>query len=215
MANRFYGDPEQFWRICDANRTLRPDDLETAGHAAGDPDRGAVMGDAAFTLLIDGAPADTDLVDAVEQIEIDASLEEANAFRIQFGITKTALGDWSILEADPFAPLRPVSVLLRRGDALPQTLINGYVAEERVDYSDQPGASTLEISGLDVTSLMNVEEKITAWPNLLRQRDRDVDPRALRHPPARRRHTDDARRARRHNDPARQRHPLPAAPGPA
>jgi hypothetical protein len=31
VANRFYGDPEQFWRICDANRALRPDDLETAG----------------------------------------------------------------------------------------------------------------------------------------------------------------------------------------
>ena len=31
VAHRFYGDPEQFWRICDANRTLRPDDLEAPG----------------------------------------------------------------------------------------------------------------------------------------------------------------------------------------
>lgn len=27
LAHRFYGDPEQFWRICDANAALRPDDL--------------------------------------------------------------------------------------------------------------------------------------------------------------------------------------------
>lgn len=27
LAYRFYGDPEQFWRICDANRALRPDNL--------------------------------------------------------------------------------------------------------------------------------------------------------------------------------------------
>lgn len=27
LAARFVGDPEQFWRICDANGAMRPDDL--------------------------------------------------------------------------------------------------------------------------------------------------------------------------------------------
>jgi nucleoid-associated protein YgaU len=27
LAHRYYRDPEQFWRICDANRALRPEDL--------------------------------------------------------------------------------------------------------------------------------------------------------------------------------------------
>lgn len=27
IAHRYYRDPERFWRICDANRTMRPDDL--------------------------------------------------------------------------------------------------------------------------------------------------------------------------------------------
>ena len=27
LAFRYYDDPEQFWRICDANRALLPDDL--------------------------------------------------------------------------------------------------------------------------------------------------------------------------------------------
>ena len=31
IAYRVFGDSEQFWRICDANRTLRPDSLETLG----------------------------------------------------------------------------------------------------------------------------------------------------------------------------------------
>jgi nucleoid-associated protein YgaU len=30
IAFRFYQDPEQFWRICDANRALLPDDLVRA-----------------------------------------------------------------------------------------------------------------------------------------------------------------------------------------
>jgi hypothetical protein len=33
ITARYLGDPEQFWRICDANRVLRPDTLtETVGH---------------------------------------------------------------------------------------------------------------------------------------------------------------------------------------
>jgi hypothetical protein len=31
IAYRFYGDPEQFWRLCDGNRTLHPADLEVTG----------------------------------------------------------------------------------------------------------------------------------------------------------------------------------------
>jgi hypothetical protein len=32
VTARFLGDPEQFWRICDANRAMRPDELtETVG----------------------------------------------------------------------------------------------------------------------------------------------------------------------------------------
>jgi hypothetical protein len=31
IAWRFLGDPEQFWRICDANATLQPETLEIVG----------------------------------------------------------------------------------------------------------------------------------------------------------------------------------------
>jgi hypothetical protein len=31
LANTYYSDPEQFWRICDANEAMRPDDLLQIG----------------------------------------------------------------------------------------------------------------------------------------------------------------------------------------
>ena len=31
LAARYLGDPTQFWRICDANGALRPDELEELG----------------------------------------------------------------------------------------------------------------------------------------------------------------------------------------
>jgi hypothetical protein len=34
LAARHLGDPQQYWRICDANRAVRPDELiETLGRA--------------------------------------------------------------------------------------------------------------------------------------------------------------------------------------
>lgn len=124
------------------------------------------MDSATVTLLIDELPADADVLDALEEIEIETSIEDASVFRIRFGIAKTEIGDWTILESDPFQPFVRVSILLQRGDLPPDTIINGYVCEERVVYADDPGSSTLEVSGLDATSLMNVEEKVVAWPNM-------------------------------------------------
>jgi hypothetical protein len=31
LTARYLGDPEAFWRVCDANNVLRPDDLEQVG----------------------------------------------------------------------------------------------------------------------------------------------------------------------------------------
>jgi hypothetical protein len=31
MANEFLGDPQLFWRLCDANGAMRPEELETPG----------------------------------------------------------------------------------------------------------------------------------------------------------------------------------------
>jgi hypothetical protein len=31
ITARYLGDPEQFWRVCDANRAMQPEDLETVG----------------------------------------------------------------------------------------------------------------------------------------------------------------------------------------
>jgi nucleoid-associated protein YgaU len=34
LAARYLGDPQQYWRICDANRAMRPDELvETLGRS--------------------------------------------------------------------------------------------------------------------------------------------------------------------------------------
>jgi phage protein D len=119
-----------------------------------------------YTLLLGFAPAPPELLDAVEEIEVDSSLEEASVFRLKLGIAATESGDWSVLEDDPFRPLAPVSIKLQTDTGLPETLLNGYVSSLDAAYGEGPGESSLEVSGMDATLLMNLQEKVMPWPSL-------------------------------------------------
>ncbi|HVO10140.1 MAG TPA: LysM domain-containing protein [Vicinamibacteria bacterium] len=48
VANQYLGDPEQFWRLCDANRVLRPEELTEA------------VGRRILITLPEGVPGPTD-----------------------------------------------------------------------------------------------------------------------------------------------------------
>ena len=119
-----------------------------------------------FTLQIGYAPAPEAVVAAVRQIEVEAAIEEASAFRLTLAVEQTAIGDWTVLELDLFRPLVPVTIRVSGALGVPEALINGYVTAQQVRYSDQPGETVLEVTGMDATLLMNLQEKAMAWPNM-------------------------------------------------
>ena len=119
-----------------------------------------------FTLLIGMAPAPQPVMDAVQEIEVEASTEAASVFRLRLNIAQTEGGDWTVLQLDPFRPLVPVQVRVQTGMGIPEAIINGYVTGQNVNYSDEPGRSTLEVTGMDATLLMNLQEKVMLWPNM-------------------------------------------------
>jgi len=119
-----------------------------------------------FTLLLGFVPAPPPVVDAVQNIEVECSTDVASVCRLRLGIGQTLLGDWSVLELDLFRPLMPLALRLATGVGLPEAVFNGYVTHQAVSYSNEPGASTLEITAMDATHLMNLQEKVMAWPNM-------------------------------------------------
>jgi phage protein D len=119
-----------------------------------------------FTLLIGMVPAPSEIVEAIQEVEIETSSEVASVFRLRLGIAQTAIGDWTVLQHDLFRPLVPVSLRVLSGDGLPQAVINGYVSSLQATYADEPDQSTVEVMGMDATLLMNLQEKVMPWPNL-------------------------------------------------
>ncbi len=120
---------------------------------------------AGYTLLVGLVPAPEPLVEAIQQIDVECTLDEASVLRIEFGISATPIGDWSILDLDPFRPLLPLQLRVQRGAGAPEALINAFVTEHRVTYSEG-GYSKLQITALDATYAMNLEEKVKPWLNL-------------------------------------------------
>ena len=118
-----------------------------------------------YTLLIDEQPATSDVIGAVRELEVDDSMDRASAFRIQLAMSSTADGDWSLLAGDLFRPLTPVNVRVGIGTTS-ESLIKGYVTAVQALFEERPGESSLEVTGVDASVRMNLEEKVRAWPNL-------------------------------------------------
>jgi Phage tail baseplate hub (GPD) len=119
-----------------------------------------------FTVRVAAAPLPPPLLAALKQVEIETATGQASIFRLRFELSRTALGDWDVLQLDLFPPLAPLRIGVFLGQ-LPETIVNGYVQEARRHNRNQPGQSTLEVVGMDATStLMNLEEKVKPWPNM-------------------------------------------------
>ena len=120
-----------------------------------------------YTLLIDGAPADAELLAAVKQVEVEEHADLAAMLRLRLAIAVREDGTgWDIIDDDVFARLARISLLVTVGSGTPEPLIEAYVIETTFSASNQPGESTFEVVAMDGTVLMNLEEKVRPWPNM-------------------------------------------------
>jgi hypothetical protein len=133
-----------------------------------------MLGGVTYTVLMGPAggppvvPLPPPLLTALQKIEVETSTEMASVFRLRFGISQMQIGDWDLLmpqyEETFFRPLSRVQIRVKVGIDIPKTIINGYITHQHVLYDDEGGASSMEITGMDATILMNLQEKVITWP---------------------------------------------------
>ncbi len=121
---------------------------------------------ATCTLRLNNSPADQDLLDALNLIEVEDDAALASAFRLHVPIGLTDEGDWTWVAEDMFKPLTPVSIGVRFGSQVNEQLISGYISSHQIHFDKEIGASFLEVIGMDGSTRMNLEEKIVAWKNM-------------------------------------------------
>lgn len=130
-----------------------------------------MLGGITYTVLmgLPPLPLPPPLLTALQKLEVETSTEMASVFRLRFGMAQNGFGDWDVLmpqyEETLFRPLTLVQIRVKVGIAIPIAIINGYITSQRVLYDDEGGASAMEITGMDATVLMNLQEKFYPWPS--------------------------------------------------
>jgi hypothetical protein len=110
-------------------------------------------------------PAPQPVVDALTSAQITTSAGSASGFQLTFAISKKSLLNQVLLPAGYFDPkIRVILVLTMNG--LPTVLMDGIITQHTVTPSNDPGQSTLSVTGQDLTLLMDLEEKNMCYPGM-------------------------------------------------
>jgi hypothetical protein len=121
-----------------------------------------------LTLLIGPSvpvPAPLTLLEALESVEVTHSDAERSGFQITFkvGRSSTDLLDYALLSSPLLKPCNRI-VLLVTFNAVPAVLMDGMIMDQQLAASNEPGASTLTVTGEDVSVMLDLAEKSVEHP---------------------------------------------------
>jgi hypothetical protein len=121
-----------------------------------------------LTLLIGPnvpVPAPPPFLEALDSATVTHSDEGRSGFQLMFraGRGTTDILDYALLASPLLRPLNRVILVVTFG-AIPQVLMDGIITDQQFSPSNQPGESTLTVTGEDVSVMMDLEEKSVEHP---------------------------------------------------
>jgi hypothetical protein len=119
-----------------------------------------------LTLLIGPTlpvPAPLPVMEALQRVEVTSS-RQRSGFQLTFGLGKSSPLQLGLLPAGYFDPMvtRVVVIVTFRG--LPQVLMDGIVTRHELSPGNEPGHSTLTLTGDDLSVLMDVVKLRIPYP---------------------------------------------------
>jgi phage protein D len=120
-----------------------------------------------FTLLVNDAPAGDELLGSLQQIEVEDNADLADMMRLRLGVAVNEQGArWTLVDEELFPRLAKLRLLVTIGARLPEALIETRVIETNVSFAADPSESVLNVVAMDPSVMMNLEEKVRAWPDM-------------------------------------------------
>jgi hypothetical protein len=122
-----------------------------------------------LTLLVGPTvpvPAPPQLTEALKSVEVTHQDQGRSGFQLTFQAGRSGpsdLVDYRILLAPLLRPFARVVLVVTFG-AVPQVLMDGVITHQQHSPSNEPGASTLTVTGEDVSVMMDLKQKRTPWP---------------------------------------------------
>ncbi len=144
------------------------------------------MPDTAYLIAFDDEAVEEEFYDDVVSLTVDENTATGTSFRLQLATTLQDDGSWMYLEDARLALFTRVSIQIgfsggsgltgALGDSLGangtggndgmEPVFDGYITDVEVVLGSEPDSAQIEVSGLDSSVLMSLEEKIATWTDL-------------------------------------------------
>lgn len=126
------------------------------------------MFDAVYLTLFIGPlpapmPAPLPLTDALQSVEVNSS-RDRSGFQIKFTLGKTSSLQLALLPAGFFDPMSTRVVIVATVGGIPTVIMDGVITRQEMQPSNEPGQSTLTLTGEDLSILMDVVEQRIPYP---------------------------------------------------
>jgi len=121
-----------------------------------------------LTLMIGPAvpvPAPKIVVDALNSVQVTNS-KERNGFQLTFNISTSSVLITTLLLAGFFDPIVTRVIIIVTVNASPTVLMDGFITNQELSPSNEPGKSTLTITGEDVSLAMDMVQMIMPFPEM-------------------------------------------------
>jgi hypothetical protein len=122
-----------------------------------------------LTLMIGPAvpvPAPQSVVDSLTSVQVTNG-KEKSGFQLTFSVSKSSILVTTLLPAGYFDPMITRVILVATLGGFPHVLMDGIVTRQEFTPSNEPGKSTLTITGEDLSVLMDVVEMpFMLWPGM-------------------------------------------------
>jgi len=122
-----------------------------------------------LTLLIGPlavpVPAPLPLVEALQSVDVNSG-RDRTGFQLKFTLSKTSLIQLALLPAGFFDPMITRVVIIVTFLGVPQVICDGVVTRQEMSPSNEPGQSTLTLTGEDLSVLLDVIEMKLPYPAL-------------------------------------------------
>ena len=143
------------------------------------------MADKAYQIAFNGTAVDNDFYGDVVVLTVEESTAAPGAFHLKLTSRMQDDGAWGYLDDDRLALYNKVtikvgftggggllgaigSLLGGGGDSNEglSTVFDGYITAMDLNLGSTPATTFVEVSGMDTSVLMSLEEKIATWPNM-------------------------------------------------
>jgi hypothetical protein len=121
-----------------------------------------------LTLMIGPSvplPAPQPVMEALKSVQVNSS-KDRTGFQLTFTLGKKSLLQLALLPAGYFDPIITRVVIIATMNGIPRVLMDGIITRQEVTPSNEPGQSTLTVTGEDLSVLMDIVQIKIPYPAL-------------------------------------------------